>query len=46
MDLCVKCLSDAPSIEDVLWNMQFAAQVQESWRRDANSNQGSPLNVC
>lgn len=50
MELCVKCISDAPShgtsIEDVIWNMQFAAQVQESWRRDASSNQGSPGHLC
>ncbi|CAM8949045.1 unnamed protein product [Rhodiola kirilowii] len=39
MSLCVKCLlseaAERPSVEDVLWNLQFAAQIEESWK--ANS---------
>ncbi|KAL8170497.1 hypothetical protein V2J09_022301, partial [Rumex salicifolius] len=36
MDVCIRCVSsepgEKPSIEDVIWNLQFAAQVQESWQ--------------
>ncbi|KAL9664235.1 hypothetical protein QQ045_019634 [Rhodiola kirilowii] len=46
MDICSRCLlnnpSDRPSIEDVLWNLQFAAQVQDAWRGDTQSSEGSP----
>ncbi|KAI4350318.1 hypothetical protein L6164_004785 [Bauhinia variegata] len=46
MEICVRCLvkepADRPSIEDVLWNLQFAAQVQEAWRGDSQSSEGSP----
>lgn len=47
IELCSRCLSDEvherPSMEDVAWNLQFAAQVQETWQRDPASNQSSPL---
>ena len=46
MEICVRCLAkepaDRPSIEDVLWNLQFAAQVQDAWRGDSQSSEGSP----
>ncbi|EXB97692.1 hypothetical protein L484_020242 [Morus notabilis] len=39
MEICVRCLSnepaDRPSIEDILWTLQFAAQVQDSSREDS-----------
>ncbi|XP_057507141.1 probable inactive leucine-rich repeat receptor-like protein kinase At3g03770 [Actinidia eriantha] len=47
IDICIRCLlnnpEDRPSIEDVLWNLQFAAQVQEAWRGDSQSSDGSPV---
>ncbi|PSS01679.1 Inactive leucine-rich repeat receptor-like protein kinase [Actinidia chinensis var. chinensis] len=47
MEICSRCLlnnpEDRPSIEDVLWNLQFAAQVQEAWRGDSQSSDGSPV---
>ncbi|GFY98038.1 leucine-rich repeat protein kinase family protein [Actinidia rufa] len=47
VDICIRCLlnnpEDRPSIEDVLWNLQFAAQVQEAWRGDSQSSDGSPV---
>ncbi|KAJ1411589.1 Protein kinase domain [Sesbania bispinosa] len=46
MEICVRCLSseptNRPSVEDVLWNLQFAAQVQNTWKRDSNDNRDSP----
>ncbi|KAL2503190.1 putative inactive leucine-rich repeat receptor-like protein kinase [Forsythia ovata] len=47
MDICCRCLHkdplDRPSIEDVLWNLQFASQVQDAWRGDSQSSDGSPI---
>lgn len=46
MEICIRCLhnepSERPSVEDVLWNLQFAAQVQDSWRGEPQSNRQSP----
>ncbi|KAL6521252.1 hypothetical protein OROGR_017821 [Orobanche gracilis] len=43
MEICCRCLhedpSERPSIEDVLWNLQFAAQVQDA----SQSSDGSPV---
>lgn len=40
--ICCRCLledpAERPSIEDVVWNLQFAAQVQ-----DNQSSDGSPI---
>ena len=45
MEICIRCLSDKPSdrpsVEGVLWNLQFAAQVQESWKGGESQNQES-----
>nr|XP_009398994.1 PREDICTED: probable inactive leucine-rich repeat receptor-like protein kinase At3g03770 [Musa acuminata subsp. malaccensis] len=47
MEICLRCLSEEPtqrpSVEDVLWNLHFAVQVQESWRWDSQSSEDSPL---
>ncbi|XP_064952364.1 probable inactive leucine-rich repeat receptor-like protein kinase At3g03770 [Musa acuminata AAA Group] len=47
MEICLRCLSEEPtqrpSVEDVLWNLQFAAQVQESWRGDSQRSEESSL---
>lgn len=45
MEICVRCLqnipTERPSVEDVLWNLQFAAQVQDGCR-ESQSSDGSP----
>ncbi|XP_006650708.1 probable inactive leucine-rich repeat receptor-like protein kinase At3g03770 [Oryza brachyantha] len=45
MQICLRCLAkeaaQRPSIEDVLWNLQFAAQVQDDWEGDNRSSEGS-----
>ncbi|XP_058084692.1 probable inactive leucine-rich repeat receptor-like protein kinase At3g03770 isoform X2 [Magnolia sinica] len=47
MEICIRCLSkepaERPSIEDVLWNLQFAAQVQDASKGDYQSSDGSPI---
>ncbi|XP_010549698.1 PREDICTED: probable inactive leucine-rich repeat receptor-like protein kinase At3g03770 [Tarenaya hassleriana] len=49
MEICMRCLlkdtSERPSIEDVLWNLQFASQVQDGWLHNSNppSSRGSPV---
>lgn len=49
IEICVRCLlkdpADRPSIEDVLWNLQFAAQVQDAWCGDSQSSEGSPVSA-
>ncbi|CAL2270235.1 unnamed protein product [Prunus armeniaca] len=48
MEICVRCLckdpADRPSIEDVLWNLQYAEQVQDAWQGgESQSSEGSPV---
>lgn len=47
VEICYRCLledpADRPSIEDVLWNLQFAAQVQDACRGDSQSSDSSPI---
>ncbi|KAK4749844.1 hypothetical protein SAY87_027293 [Trapa incisa] len=44
MEISLRCLqsdpADQPSVEDVLWNLQFASQVQNGWR-DSHSSEYS-----
>lgn len=46
MEICIRCLhnepSERPSVGDVLWNLQFAAQVQDSWRGEPQTSLQSP----
>ncbi|KAI3505087.1 hypothetical protein L1887_26982 [Cichorium endivia] len=40
MELCVRCLcKDRPSIDDVLWNLEFIAQAHTSSMEDSTNNQ-------
>ncbi|KAM2890230.1 hypothetical protein COP2_008675 [Malus domestica] len=48
MEVCVRCLrkdpADRPSIEDVLWNLQYAEQVQDAWQGgESQSSEDSPV---
>nr|GLL36746.1 probable inactive leucine-rich repeat receptor-like protein kinase At3g03770 [Ipomoea trifida] len=47
VEICYRCLledpADRPSVEDVLWNLQFAAQVQDACRGDSQSSDSSPI---
>ncbi|KAL7120235.1 hypothetical protein ACP275_02G110400 [Erythranthe tilingii] len=49
IELCIRCLSnepsERPSIEDVIWNLQFAAQVQDTWHLGSSSNGNSPVHA-
>nr|GEX28465.1 probable inactive leucine-rich repeat receptor-like protein kinase At3g03770 [Tanacetum cinerariifolium] len=42
-EMCSRCLvndpAERPSVEDMLWNLQFAAQVQDAW----HSSEVSPV---
>ncbi|KAK1407741.1 hypothetical protein QVD17_39367 [Tagetes erecta] len=47
IELCVRCLSnDRPSIDDVLWNLEFIAQAHASSTEDSISNEISTSIVC
>ncbi|KAM7265203.1 hypothetical protein ACFE04_002886 [Oxalis oulophora] len=52
MKICLRCLSNSdeptyqPSVEDVLWNLQFAAQVQDQWIGDYLDNQDDDHGLC
>ncbi|KAL3623285.1 hypothetical protein CASFOL_032101 [Castilleja foliolosa] len=35
IELCIRCLSKEASVEDIIWNLQFAAQLQETRHRDS-----------
>lgn len=44
-EICSRCLAndplERPSVEDMLWNLQFAAQVQDA----LHSSEGSPVSL-
>lgn len=43
MEICLRCLDtekmNRTSVEDVLWNLQFAIQVQESFKGESHNFQ-------
>ncbi|CAM0876743.1 unnamed protein product [Alopecurus aequalis] len=45
MEICLRCIAKEaahrPSVEDVIWNLQFATQVQDDWEGDIRSGDGS-----
>ncbi|KAK9006853.1 hypothetical protein V6N11_019184 [Hibiscus sabdariffa] len=48
MEICVRCVvkepAGRPSVDDVVWNLQFAAQVEDAWSREGSSSSpGSPF---
>lgn len=47
MEICLRCLAKEavhrPSVEDVIWNLQFATQVQDDWEGEIRSGDGSPV---
>ncbi|XP_021888737.1 probable inactive leucine-rich repeat receptor-like protein kinase At3g03770 isoform X2 [Carica papaya] len=49
MEICFRCLlnkpADRPSVEDVLWNLQFASQIQDEWQGVSQSSEGSPISL-
>ncbi|KAG7016362.1 putative inactive leucine-rich repeat receptor-like protein kinase [Cucurbita argyrosperma subsp. argyrosperma] len=49
MEICLRCLhekpADRPSVEDILWNLHFAGQVQGSSRDQNQISQGPPASL-
>ncbi|CAM0947500.1 unnamed protein product [Alopecurus aequalis] len=47
MEICLRCIAEEavhrPSVEDVIWNLQFATQVQDDWEGGSRSGDGSPM---
>ncbi|XP_022990244.1 probable inactive leucine-rich repeat receptor-like protein kinase At3g03770 [Cucurbita maxima] len=46
MEICVRCLhdkaADRPSVDDILWNLHFAGQVQDLSRDNTQNSQNPP----